>query len=84
MLCPKCNKDSRVINSRHSSQHRDSGKIPMRFKKIDEQFKYREHKCKTCFHTFQSIELTADVIGRLEARIKERLIAEMVDKLTEN
>lgn len=81
MICPKCNTRAGVYNTRHSTDARGYSMIPMRFKKLDEQFTWRAHKCPQCEHTFQSIELTTDVLQRLEDRIREVVVEEVIQQL---
>jgi len=81
MICPKCQSRSAVYNTRHSTDERNRIHIPAQFKKLDEQFTWRAHKCPKCLHTFQSVEVTTDLFHRLERRTRELVVDSIIKQL---
>ena len=74
MLCPKCNGESKVTDSRKAFDDNNSDDVPGRFAFLGDNVVYRRHKCVLCSHNFPSIQILESKLNELEGLTTEKII----------
>lgn len=83
MNCEKCGAKGKVVNSRNSSDTHNSHLIPDSFKLVPRPFVYRDHKCKKCSATYQSVEILASSLKDMKTKITNKVKDSIVSHINE-